>query len=139
MELYLDPAIVTTKPKDRKPHPLTGKNQWTTNNRHKRAIIMANLRKGWYSKSNGKTTGGKSRAIKVTVYDLSGNYIETCESIRQAATKYGVEATKICACIKGKYKRTGSYQFRKAVVTDFFGQKLVKKTPISPYTRKREI
>lgn len=135
MELYLDPVWVKPK-KERKPHPLKGKHQWITDDPEKREHIMNGLRNGWRSKQN--KSGHKSPLrVPVSVYDLDGNYVTTCLHVHEAAEKYGNGSPgNVHMCISGRRHRVGQYQFRRAKVEEFMGEKLVKKTPIEPYKRR---
>ena len=133
MELYLDPVWVKPK-KERKPHPLKGKHQWPTDDPEKRARIMNGLRKGWYSKNKRHKSPLR---VPVSVYDLDGNYVTTCLHVKEAAEKYGNGSPgNVHNCISGRQGRIGQYQFRRANVVEFQGEKLVKKTPIEPYKRR---
>lgn len=133
MELYVEPKWAV-RPKERKPHPLKGKHQWTTNDPEKREKVYAALMRGCHkSKNKGKPS---HRRIPVSVYDLDGNYITTCPSVIAAADKFGVSSGDISSCTNGRRDRVGQYQFRRAKVVEFMGEKLVKKTPIEPYKRR---
>lgn len=138
MELYLEPEWIL-RPKKRKPHPLKGKHQWITDDPKKREKMMAGLQKGWHLPRKGKKTGRiATTRIPVSVYDLDGKYITTCLCVSEAAEKYGNGyAGNVHGCINGLRDRVGQYQFRRAKVVEFMGEKLVKKSPIEPYKRKR--
>ena len=139
MELYVEPKWAV-RPKERKPHPLKGTHKWTTDDPGKRARILEALRKGAAIGGRKSTTKGRPspKRIPVSVYDLDGNYVTTCQSIRDAAEKYvNGNMSRVAKCIHGINSRAGQYQFRRANVVEFMGEKLVKKSPIEPYKRKR--
>lgn len=48
----------------------------------------------------------------VDVYDKTGNLIETCESVAQAAKKYNVKASSINRVLRGLANTTGGYVFK---------------------------
>lgn len=54
----------------------------------------------------------QSNKIKIEQYDIYGNYIETFESIREAARKTNTNATRISFCAKNKQKTAGGYVWR---------------------------
>ena len=138
MELYVEPKWAV-RPKERKPHPLKGTHRWTTDDPEKRAKLLEGLRKGQRASKKGVNAGRISpKRIPVSVYDLDGNYVTTCQSITEAAEKYGNGYFRnVHSCISGKRGRCGQYRFRRANVVEFMGEKLVKKSPIEPYKRKR--
>ena len=131
MELYLDPVWVKPK-KERKPHPLKGQHQWPTDDPEKRARILEGLKKGQHSKNKGCSP---KRFVPVAVYDLAGNFVSVHVSVSDAARKYSLSQGNICETMKRQRGRVGQFQFRKANVVEFQGEKLVKKTPIEPYKR----
>ena len=132
-ELYLEPvwARPAEKKRERKPHPLKGKRRWVTDDPEKRAKILEGLAKGWHSRSKNK--GCTWPRIAVAVYDLAGNFVSAHATLRDAAGKYGISVGNISKCVHGRRGRAGQYQFRKADVVEFRGERLVKKTPIGPY------
>lgn len=131
MELYLEPIWVKPK-KERKPHPLKGKHQWPTDDPEKRARMLDGLKKGQHSKNKGCSP---KRFVPVAAYDLDGNFVSVHVSISEAARKYALSIGNICESMKRQRGRVGQFQFRKANVVEFQGEKLVKKTPIGPYKR----
>lgn len=78
----------------------------------------------WKSKICGKNhwnygkkynCGPKSKLNKkISVYDKSGNLLETCNSQKEAAEKYNVAATNIAKVCRGKLNTTGGYIFKYA-------------------------
>lgn len=57
--------------------------------------------------------GGKKK-ISVSVYDLSGNFLNTYSSISEVAKKLKISNQHIGNCLKGKRIRCGNYMFRYA-------------------------
>ena len=49
--------------------------------------------------------------IKVCVYDLEGNYINTYSSLSEAGRVLNVDVSYICNCCKGKQKTAKGYKF----------------------------
>ena len=52
--------------------------------------------------------------IPVHAFDLQGHYIKTFESQYEAEKELKVRCSGISLCLRGKSKRAGNYQFRKA-------------------------
>ncbi len=133
MELYLDPPFVKV-PKQRKPHPLKGKHQWSTDDPAKRRNMLRALRAGW-KKNKDKNKGKPSvHRVPVAVYDMDGNFVAVCRHIHEAAERFATSIGNVSSCIHGKRKFAGKFQFRKASVEEFRGMQLVRKSPIEKLT-----
>lgn len=52
--------------------------------------------------------------VRINAYGLDGKYIQTFESIYQAAKTLKVSACGISLCLTGKSRRASNFQFRKA-------------------------
>lgn len=80
---------------------------------------------GWFSKPNAKSpfcklTGKLNcRAHKVYMFDLSGNYLNCFDTIRQASQACGVNEAYISACCRGRVHKTHGYRFSYTEVCDY--------------------
>lgn len=72
--------------------------------------------------------------VPVVAYRLDGTFYHAFASIMDAVRHCGGSPAAISNCIRRGHGRVGSYQFRKAEVVEFRGERLVKKTPIEPYS-----
>ena len=133
MELYLDPVL----PKAKRSRSQRSRDTWLNATGEKRARMLAGLEKGYAITHSGKRSSSPRPTLRVpvSVYDLNGHYLMSCQSMIEAAALYGVSYDNLSSCVHGRRKSAGGYMFRKAVVEEFRGVKLVKKTPIEPYKR----
>lgn len=70
--------------------------------------LISNTLKDGYKSGRIKSRSKK----KVKVYDLEGNYLETCESLRKCAEKYNTHVGSILRVLKGIYQQANNLQFR---------------------------
>lgn len=138
MELYLPPTYIKNGSRFKKGHTSwnKGRKWFTTKDPEKRAIQLKNLedgRKNLWAKRDRTTCHNQN---PVTAYTLSGEFVGVYKSIGIAARELGVCRENIQNCLKGRRGRAGNYQFRKAEVVEFQGQRLVSRKPIAPYKRR---
>ena len=74
-----------------------------------------------------------SHSKAVDVYTKNGNFIETLNSISEAAIKYDTDTSGISACCKRKNGTLKGYQFR------YKGDPFVPKPPVSSRTERRRL
>lgn len=138
MELYLPPTYIKNGSRFKKGHTPwnKGRKGFTTSNPEKREKMLKNIEEGrknlWAKRDRATVYNQKP----VTAYDLQGNFVGVYKSIGIAARELGVCSENIQNCLKGRRGRAGNYQFRKAEVVEFQGQRLVSRKPIEPYKRK---
>lgn len=60
-----------------------------------------------------KAESKKTKPKQIDVYDLTGNLLETCDSIQEASKKYNVKTSGINRVIRGVAKTSGGYIFKK--------------------------
>lgn len=138
MELYLPPIIKSKDTKFKKGHTPwnKGRKAFTTSDQEKQRKALARLEEG-----RRHVWGTRNRNIvhnqrPTCVYDLDGNFLGVYLSATKAAEAFGQIGRNVRACILGKRKRCGNYQFRAAKIEVYQGQKLVKKENITPYRRR---
>ena len=79
----------------------------------------------WMSNPNAKSpfcklTGAlNSRARKVYVFDLNGNYLDCFDTIREASKAYGVVEQYISTCCRGRIHKTHGYRFSYTEVCNY--------------------
>lgn len=137
MELYIEPAWATRDTKFKKGHTPwnDGRKAFTTSDQEKQRKALARLEEGRRHVWDTRNRNIVHNQRPTCVYDLDGNFLGVYLSATKAAEAFGQIGRNVRACILGKRKRCGNYQFRAAKVEMYHGQMLVKKSPIEPYKR----
>lgn len=65
-----------------------------------------------YNLSKCRNPHDSQRKARIEMFDLSGNYIGTFNSIIEVATKYGLEPSSVSKVCRGKLKQTHGYIFK---------------------------
>ena len=77
------------------------------------SCILNGLNKGYNMNYGGSNGEGLKKGQPVEQYSLSGEYIKTYPSARQASLELGILPSSISNCINGKSKTGGGYQWKK--------------------------
>lgn len=77
------------------------------------SCILNNLNKGYNMNYGGSNGEGLKKGQPIEQYSLSGEYIKTYPSARQASLDLNISQSAISNCITGKSRWAGGYQWKK--------------------------